>query len=298
MSGIVVLGSANMDLVVRQPRLPVRGETMSGSSFTTVPGGKGLNQAVAAARSGAQVAFLGAIGEDPFGDQILDCLRGEGIDSSHVTRTASSTGTAHISVLEDGENAIVVVPGANHAIGALDAGDDELIRSATHLVAQLERPVGLVRAAFVAAREHGVATVLTPAPVIDLPDGLLALTDILVPNAGEARELAGVDDELEAARLLSRSAGLVVMTRGSDGAVVAQGGQIETIVEPRRVEPVDTTAAGDTFVGVMVARLVAGEPLASALEAATVAASVAVTRAGASTSMPRWEEIADLLPRR
>ncbi|WP_372983709.1 ribokinase [Microbacterium sp.] len=298
MSDVVVLGSANMDLVVRQPRLPRPGETIWGSGFSAIPGGKGLNQAVAAARGGADVAFLGCVGDDAFGSDLRACLRLEGIDDRGLERVLGPTGTAHVSVLDDGENAIVVVPGANHAVDALDDGMLAAISSARCLVAQLERPVPLVHAAFRAARDRGVSTVLTPAPVTVLPPGLLELTDILVPNAGEARELAGADDDLEAARMLSRSAATVVMTRGADGAVVAERGEIVSEVPARRVVPVDTTAAGDTFVGTLVARLVAGSALPRALEAASIAASIAVTRAGATTSMPRWEEVSGLLPPR
>jgi ribokinase len=271
-SEIAVVGSANMDLVVRQARLPRPGETMFGSDFSTVPGGKGLNQAVAAARAGGSVAFVGA-----------------------AVRTVDvATGTAHISVVDGGENSIVVVSGANAAVDGLDDTDRAVIAAARYVVAQFERPLPLVRAAFVAAREAGAVTVLTPAPVLDAGD-LLELTDILVPNAGEACELAGVDDPTEAALALSRRAGTVVMTRGPEGALIARGGEILAEVPSRRVEAVDTTAAGDTFVGTLVTRLAAGDGLEDAARTAAVAASLSVTRAGATTSMPTWDEIAAAL---
>lgn len=296
MSEIVVLGSANIDLVVRQQRLPQHGETIFGTGFITVPGGKGLNQALAAALAGGDVGFLGAVGDDAFGDELSGCLAQAGVDTSGLDRTPHPTGTAHISVLDSGENSIVVVPGANAAIEHLDGSSREAIAGGRYLVAQFERPIELVRQAFLAARECGVVTVLTPAPVVDVPGDLLALADILVPNAGEARQLARVDDDLDAARALSDVAGLVVMTQGSRGAIVARAGEIVSTIAPRRVDPVDTTAAGDTFVGVMVARLAAGDGLDRALDAATIAASIAVTRPGASTSMPTWTEIDALLP--
>ncbi len=295
MSAIVVLGSANLDLVVRQARLPRPGETMFGSGFATVPGGKGLNQAIAAARAGGDVGFLGAIGRDAFGEQLRRCLQDAGVGTDGLAEVDAPTGTAHIAVLDGGENAIVVVSGANAAITTLDERSQRRIEDARYLVAQLERPVELIGEAFVVARGLGIQTVLTPAPVQPLDRALLQLVDILVPNAQEACELAGVTDETEAAIELSRAAGLVVMTRGARGALVARDGAIMAEVPAREVVAVDTTGAGDTFAGVLVARLAAGADLDAALRAAAVAASISVTRHGATTSMPAWEEIAALL---
>jgi ribokinase len=291
MSAIVVLGSANMDLVVRQPRLPRPGETMFGSDFTTVPGGKGLNQAVAAARAGGDVGFLGAIGRDVFGDELRRCLRDDGVDTDGLEEVDAPTGTAHIAVLDGGENAIVVVSGANAAITTLDEVAQHRIEDARYLVAQFERPIELISEAFVVARGLGIQTVLTPAPVTAVDPGLLQLVDVLIPNAQEACELAGVSDETAAAIALSRSAGLVVMTRGSRGALVAREGAVIAEVPARKVTAVDTTGAGDTFAGVLVAWLAEGAELEAALEAATVAASISVTRPGATTSMPTRDEI-------
>jgi ribokinase len=291
MSAIVVLGSANLDLVVRQPRLPQPGETMFGSDFSTVPGGKGLNQAVAAARAGGDVGFLGAVGRDEFGDRLRGTLHDEGIDTGGLAEVDEPTGTAHIAVLDGGENAIVVVSGANAAITALDDEARRRIEDARYLVAQFERPVELIGEAFVLARGMGITTVLTPAPVQPVDHALLQLVDVLIPNAQEACELAGVTDETEAALALSRMAGLVVMTRGGRGALVARDGAIVTEVPARPAEAVDTTAAGDTFAGVLVAWLASGAELDAALTAATVAASISVTRPGATTSMPTWDEI-------
>jgi ribokinase len=291
MSAIVVLGSANMDLVVRQPRLPNPGETMFGSDFSTVPGGKGLNQAVAAARAGGDVGFLGAIGRDAFGDALRRCLRDDGIDTDGLIEVDAPTGTAHIAVLDGGENAIVVVSGANGAITELDERSKARIEDARYLVAQFERPLDLIGEAFVVARGLGIQTVLTPAPVQPVDHALLQLVDVLIPNAQEACELAGVADDAEAAVALSRTVGLVVMTRGSRGALVARDGAVVAEVPARKVKAVDTTGAGDTFAGVLVARLAAGAELDTALAAATIAASISVTRPGASTSMPTWDEI-------
>ncbi len=291
MSAIVVLGSANMDLVVRQPRLPEPGETMFGSDFSTVPGGKGLNQAVAAARAGGDVAFLGAIGQDAFGDALRSCLRDDGIDTDGLAEVDAPTGTAHIAVLDGGENAIVVVSGANAAITELDDRSRSRIEDARYLVAQFERPIELIGEAFVVARGLGVQTVLTPAPVQPVDHALLHLVDILIPNAHEACALAGVAHETDAAIALSRTVGLVVMTRGARGALVAREGAVIAEVPARKVTAVDTTGAGDTFAGVLVAWLASGAELAAALDAASAAASISVTRPGASTSMPTWDEI-------
>jgi ribokinase len=291
MSAIVVLGSANMDLVVRHPRLPHPGETMFGSSFDLVPGGKGLNQAIAAARAGGDVGFLGAVGRDGFGEALRGCLEEGGVDTEGLVDVEGATGTAHISVLDGGENAIVVVPGANSAVTKLDAASRTRVEAARYLVTQFERPIGLIAEAFGVARAAGVKIVLTPAPVQDVDRTLLEQVDVLIPNAQEACELANLDDETEAALHLSRIVGLVVMTRGSRGALVARGGEVLCEVAPRAVQAVDTTAAGDTFAGVLIALLAENAPLDGALRAATIAASISVTRAGASTSMPRRDEI-------
>ena len=295
MSAIVVLGSANMDLVVRQPRLPHPGETMFGSAFDTIPGGKGLNQALAAARAGGDVGFLGAVGRDAFGDALRRALDDDGVDTHGLAEVDEPTGTAHISVLDGGENAIVVVSGANAAITALDEASQRRIENARYLVAQFERPLELITEAFTVAHGLGITTVLTPAPVTAVDPQLLKLVDILIPNAQEACELAGVDDETEAAIALSRSAELVVMTRGARGALVARDGKVELEVPSRAVDAIDTTAAGDTFAGVLVAFLAEGATLEDALAAATVAASISVTRVGASTSMPVRTEIDGVL---
>ena len=291
MTDIVVLGSANMDLVVRQPRLPRPGETMFGSDFSTIPGGKGLNQAVAASRGGASVAFAGAVGDDGYGRELLELMSAEGIATDAVDTVPAPTGTAHISVLDGGENSIVVVSGANVASAELSDAARAAIVGARFLLMQFERPQSLLLEGARAAREAGVVTILTPAPVADPLDDLLELIDILVPNEREACELAGIDDSDAAALALSGLVGTVVVTRGERGALVARAGRIVAEIPARAVDAVDTTAAGDTFVGVLAARLAAGDDLDAALAAASVAASISVTRPGATTSMPTWEEI-------
>ncbi|MEZ5213625.1 MAG: ribokinase [Microbacterium sp.] len=286
---IVVLGSANVDLVVRQPRRAEPGETMFGTSFQTGPGGKGLNQAVAAARAGGDVAFIGAIGDDAFGARCARCWM-PGIDTRGLRVTALPTGVAQITVTDDGENAITVVAGANETAELRDP-ERALIAEASHLVVQLERPEALLIEALRHARAHGVTTVLTPAPARAPIDELLALADVIVPNAGEAALLAGVADAEEAAVSLSRTVPTVVVTRGAEGAVVAQRGEIVSRVPAAAVTAVDTTGAGDTFTGVLVARLAQGAAQADALAAASAAASLTVTRPGAAASMPTRAEI-------
>lgn len=290
MTQIVVLGSANMDLVTRQPRLPEPGETMAGSDFSTGAGGKGLNQAVAARRAGADVAFAGAVGDDGFGRELRAFLEGERIATDALRTSAAPTGIAQVSVLDGGENSIVIVAGANGEEELTD-GDRALIASAAALVVQLERPLALVERALAAGRQAEALTVLTPAPVDAEAARLLPLVDILVPNESEALALSGASDVETAARRLSEQASTVIVTRGSAGALIARGGDIVAAVPARAVEAVDTTGAGDTFVGVLVAWLTRGEPLEAAVEAATAAAAIAVTRPGAAPAMPTREEI-------
>lgn len=287
---IVVLGSANMDLVVRQPRRAEPGETVFGTSFRSGPGGKGLNQAVAASRAGAEVAFIGAVGDDAFGVQLRAALVAEGVGVSHLRTVAAPTGVALITVTDDGENAITVVPGANDDAALHDA-DRVLIAEASHLVVQLERPRALVIDALRFARAQGVTTVLTPAPADRGMEDLVELADILVPNEGEALSLSGERDAEAAAVALSRAAGLIILTRGADGALVAERGGILSHVGARAATVVDTTAAGDTFTGVLVAGRAAGRSLEASLDAAATAAAIAVARPGAVASLPTGAEI-------
>lgn len=290
MGSIAVLGSANMDLVVRHARRPEPGETIFGTGFSTGPGGKGLNQAVAAARAGAEVAFIGAVGGDEFGMRLRAFLDAEDIDTSRLRTVDDATGIAQINVTDDGENTIVVVPGAN-AVAELSADDRAAVAASSHLVVQLERPTALLLEAFRFAKANAVTTVLTPAPVQPELDELLALSDVVIPNEGEAMLITGAADAESAAIALSATVPTVVVTLGARGSLVASGGEIVRRVAPRIVDAVDTTGAGDTFVGVLIAGLAGGRPLEDALEAATVAASLSVGRAGAAQSMPREAEI-------
>ena len=305
-----------MDLVVRQARLPQPGETIFGSGFSTVPGGKGLNQAVSAARMGGAVDFLGAVGRDAYGTELRALLATEGIRTDGLADSREPTGTAHISVVDSGENSIVVVSGANSTVTALTDAQLTTITEAAFLVMQCELPLSVLVEGIAAARAAGVFTVLTPAPVMPFPEGFLASVDLVVPNQGEAIELTGEADPVRAAELLSAGKTWAIVTLGSEGSVVAHDGTVLGLAPARPVTAVDTTAAGDTFVGALVARLAArggassasGSASASAsagpvseadmIEAvrwATVASSVAVTRAGATSSMPTFDEVAAIL---
>lgn len=304
MNTIAVLGSANMDLVVRQPRLPLPGETIFGTDFRTVPGGKGLNQAVAAARLGATVNFLGAVGADAYGTQLRELLAIEGIRSTELATTDAPTGTAHISVVDSGENSIVVVSGANATLTTLTEQQREAIAASSFLVMQCELPASALVEGIGAARAAGAFTVLTPAPVVPLPDGLLASVDLVVPNQIEAAELSGESDPVRAAEVLSIGGTWAIVTLGGQGSVVAFNGEALGLAPARPVTAVDTTAAGDTFVGALVARLavdyvpgtaVTPESMIEAVRYATVASSVSVTRPGATTSMPTRTEVESIL---
>ena len=287
---IGVFGSANMDLVVRVDTPPEPGETVFGQSFMTVPGGKGLNQAVAAARAGGYVQFIGCVGDDAFGDQLVAILDAEGISRPGLRRVPGPTGTAHITVDQAGQNSIIVVPAANNLVGAGDLTED-LAGQLDWFVTQLELPEIAVRGALGRARRLGVRTVLTPAPARQLTDDLLRTVDLLVPNQIEAGVLTGLSNPSDAAAQLSTLCGDVVVTLGGDGALWARGGEVVASIPARSVPVVDTTAAGDTFVGVLVAELAVGKGFAEALDVATVAAGIAVGRAGATASMPSQREI-------
>ncbi len=287
---IGVLGSANMDLVVRVVRPPVPGETVFGESVLSVPGGKGLNQAVAAARAGGTVAFIGAVGRDAHGDQLRGLLREEGIGTEHLRRVEAQTGTAHITVDALGQNCIIVVSGANRAVSS-DQVPDAVLAGLGWLVTQLELDQDAVASVLARAHALGVRTVLTPAPARPLSPELLRSVDLLVPNELEACTIAGLDDPIAAARELSRTCPDVVVTLGSEGSVWATDGAVAERVPAPAVRAVDTTGAGDTFVGALVAALAEGCAMPDALRFATAAASIAVTRPGATSSMPTRAEI-------
>jgi len=280
---VCVVGSANLDLVATTDRLPGPGETVLGSDFAEHPGGKGLNQAVAAARAGARTAFVGAVGDDDAGRRLLGVMAGDGIDATRVADAGTvPTGRALIGVSSAGENSIIVVPGANATVAI------ESIPTATVVLAQLEVPLEAVVRAFELARACGATTVLNPAPARPLEPALLALCDVVVPNEHEAELLGGVG------ALLAAGARAVVVTLGANGAALHTADGV-SMVSPFAVDAIDTTGAGDTFCGSLSARLALGEPIDVALRYASAAAALSTTRRGAVPSVPRADEVAAML---
>ncbi|WP_282976120.1 ribokinase [Saccharopolyspora erythraea] len=292
---VTVFGSCNMDLVAYVGTAPGRGETVLGREFTTVPGGKGANQALAAAKAGAAVNMIGAVGRDEFGEQIRANLAGSGVDTSALRTVDGRSGTAHITVDDDGGNSIIVVPSANATVDGLASGDEELIAASGSLLLQLEIPFEGVAAAAAAGRRNGVRVVLTPAPAAELPDGVLSNVDLLVPNEHEAEALVGEQDPKRALAALLELVPEVVITLGGRGSVYGSRGGEVVEMPSFPVRAVDTTAAGDTFAGVLSVALGEGAGIREALRRASAAAALSVQRNGASSSMPTRREIADFL---
>ncbi|MET9733628.1 ribokinase [Streptomyces sp. NPDC006458] len=291
MTHIAVLGSTNMDLVAYVTKAPRLGETVTGREFRTVPGGKGANQAVAAAHAGATVSMIGAVGTDSFGARLRSTLEHSGVDTDHLRTVEGPSGTAHIVVDDEGANAIVVIPGANGTVDHLVPGDEGLIATADALLLQLEIPLPAVLAGAQAARAHGIRTILTPAPAQPLPIELLNAVDLLVPNEHEAATLTGRTDPRSAAVALLEEVPEVVVTLGSAGCLYAARDAEPVTVPAPQVTAVDSTAAGDTFVGTLAVALGEGRPMPQALRWAAEAAAMSVQREGASTSMPYRSEI-------
>ncbi len=281
-----VVGSLNRDIVVRVDRHPRMGETVAASSLLRLPGGKGLNQAVAAARSGVKVTFVGAVGDDDDGRDLRAALAREGVDVAGVVTVDAPTGTALIAVDPTGENTIVVVGGANLRVGDATARLPRLAPGDV-VVAQLEVPVEALAHAMAAAIAAGAVTLLNAAPAAVLPDEVLGAVDVVVVNETEMEMLGGNHALLE--RL--RPAGAVVLTLGRRGArVLTAAGEVS--IDGRRVDAVDATGAGDCFVGVLAARLAMGTSLVDAAHTANAAAALSVQRVGAASSMPTAAEIA------
>ena len=297
---VVVVGSVNMDLVARTPRMPAPGETIAGSRFATVSGGKGANQAVAAARLGAGTAMVGCVGDDVFGEQLRGVLQADGVDCSGLRVCKGSTsGVAVIVVDEAGRNGIVIVAGANGELSRDDVDRSEaLVREAKVVALQLEVPLDTVQYAAARARALGKLVVLTPAPAQPLPSSLLRDVDYLVPNEIEAQALTGVEvaspaGAIEAGRrLLAGGARNVLVTLGAGGVVLVTLEGAEHHPAPV-VKAVDTTAAGDTFIGGLCAALVEGRSLRAAIDFAQAAAAISVTRFGAQSSIPRRGEVGE-----
>ncbi|MGI8978397.1 MAG: ribokinase [Pirellulaceae bacterium] len=309
---VLILGSVNTDLVIRSPRLPRPGETVLGGEFYQAAGGKGANQAAAAARalgSHGQVAFIGAVGSDAFGEESRRALLAEGIDCSHLKEVAAvPSGIALILVDERGENLISVASGANaHLLpGDIDALPASLFLGSKVFLSCLESPLATVERGLRRAKEHGLFTLLNPAPVDDSAAirAILPFVDLLTPNEHELAALAEMPiDSAETAaaaatklRSQMQSPGIqIIVTLGAAGALVIDDTGTPHHIPAFRVTPIDTTAAGDCFSGSLAAALAEGQPLLAAARFASAAAALSVTRRGAQLSLPRREEIERLL---
>ena len=302
---VTVVGSLNVDLVSHAIRRPDKGETLIGDAFDIFTGGKGFNQATAAARLGAEVTLIGSVGADLFGDMLLAATENERIDSRFVTkRTGVGTGVATIVIEPDGDNSIIVVPRANMALtpADIDAAAD-CIADADVLLLQLETPVATSEHAAAIAKAHGTTVILNPAPAQPLPDSLLAYVDILTPNQSEAELLSGkkVNNHADAhraaevlrTRMVDATNAAVILTLGEQGALTLTATESEH-VSALSVEAVDTTGAGDAFCGALATALASGENLRASVEFANAAGAAAVTVVGATPSMPTRAKI-DLL---
>lgn len=300
MSDILVVGSLNADLVVRAPRFPQPGETISGEDLRIIPGGKGANQAVAAARQGASVSMLGRVGQDSFGPELINNLHQNGVDTSHVRiDSQSATGTAIIVVDSKGQNSIVLSPGAN---GKVSPADVNAVSFSGYklLLLQHEIPLEAVASAAQRAKGSGVRVLLNPAPARALSDELISLPDFILPNETELSLLTNqpVYDissaEKAAKTLLEHGAQNVIVTLGTNGALIVSNKQV-THVNTYKVEVVDTTAAGDAFIGGFASALLQDRPLEEAVRYGCACGALATTKFGAQPSLPMREEVETFL---
>ena len=300
MPDILVVGSLNADLVVRAPRFPQPGETISGEDLHIIPGGKGGNQAVAAARQGASVSMLGGVGSDSFGPELINNLKQNHVDTSHVqVDSHAATGTAIIVVDSTGQNSIVLSPGAN---GKVSPADVNAVSFSGYklLLLQHEIPIETVYSAAQRAKESGVRVLLNPAPARTWPDELLSLPDFILPNETELSLLTNqpvhdIASAENAARiLLERGAQNVIVTLGANGALIVSSQQV-THVNTYKVEVVDTTAAGDAFIGGFASALLQNRSLEEAVRYGCACGALATTKFGAQPSLPTKTEVEEFL---
>lgn len=292
---IAVVGSAMIDLTAYATVIPAPGQTLEGDLFTTGFGGKGANQAVIAAHCGAEVHFVGKLGRDLFGDSIAENFKKLGIDSEYVERSDTPNGVAHIWVDANGENRIIIIPGANHEIESKKAIEAiESIAGLAVVVAQCEIKQEVTLAAFSAAKKRGCVTILNPAPYQPLSEELLAVTDWIIPNETEFKELLGQDPTSDEALKKFRPGKNSIVTLGSEGAVLITSDRNLSRVSAPKVNAVDTTGAGDAFVGVFAFGLASGKNPEDAMKLGIRVASMSVTRKGAQSSYPSQAEIETL----
>jgi len=305
MSEIVVIGSINMDLVVKASRIPVPGETVRGEDLQLIPGGKGANQAVAASRLGARVSMVGRVGSDAFAERLLGDLSAQKVHTERVGRDEqAASGTALIVVDANGENSIVISPGANGRVVSYDVDRaEELIAGAKVVLLQLEIPMAAVARAIQLAARHGVKTILNPAPAGDIPAEIFADVDILVPNETELEFLTGRQcvglKQVEAAAnlLLAKGPQAVVVTLGDQGAYLVSQ-DLSVHVPAFHVLAVDTTAAGDAFIGGLAVAWMSNRALAPAVDYANACGALAATRFGAQPSLPDAKQVEALIASR
>lgn len=306
MNRVCILGSINMDLVLRVDRMAKSGETILSKDYKKIPGGKGANQAVAAKRLGSSVSFIGKVGQDENGCELLKVLEQDKIDTNNIKYSEHTpTGIAIITVDDTGSNSIIVVPGANMEVDNKSIEDAEnVIKDSKLLIAQFETPLDITIKAFEIAKKNGVTTILNPAPAKNIPDELLKLTDIIIPNETEAFELTGIKVEdisgvKEAAdSFMAKGVKFVIITLGERGAALVSNDKF-SIIPAYKVKAVDTTAAGDSFIGALASKLqnedkVDFEIIEKAIKFANKVSALVVQRQGAQPSLPYLEEVMKL----
>lgn len=301
---ICVVGSLNMDIVVKVERRPRAGETIKGSDYLSLPGGKGANQAIAAATLGGKVTMISRVGNDAFGNVLLENLEERGIDTSYVIRDdLAPTGAAFITIDNSGENSIIISPGANGRVSIEDVGD--IIAKSSAVILQLEIPFDTVFKSAKLASELGVQVIVNAAPAMELPDEFLKLIDVLIVNETEASLLSDVevlniqDAFLAAHSLNKKGAHTIIVTMGAEGAVFlykdSKGSIIQGHQKAPEVKVTDTTGAGDTFVGAFVTAMLKGMGIPASTQYACAAGALAVTKLGAQSAMPKHEEVMNIL---
>ncbi|SCI83724.1 Ribokinase [uncultured Clostridium sp.] len=297
MKKICVIGSLNMDLVVNVENMPKKGQTLIGSDFKEVPGGKGANQAVAMARLGGDVTMIGKVGTDSFGQTLIDALKNNNVDTTYVHKENGPTGVAMITVDKNAENAIVVAPGANFKVSKNDIDKNiEAIKGSDIVVVQLETPLDTIKYTLKKAKEFGKYTILNPAPAVKLEDSIIENVDLLTPNETELEILSGVsinneDDILDAAKtMIEKGVKELIVTLGSKGSLYINKDK-SMFKKSYKVEAVDTTAAGDSYTGALSVAFSKNEDIETAMDFASRVGALCVTKEGAQSSLPTLEEV-------
>jgi ribokinase len=298
MKKICVIGSLNMDLVVNVENMPKKGQTLIGSDFKEVPGGKGANQAVAMARLGGDVTMIGKVGTDSFGQTLIDALTNDNVDTTYVHKEDGPTGVAMITVDKNAENAIVVAPGANFKVKENDIDENiDAIKNSDIVVVQLETPLDTIKYALKIAKDLGKYTILNPAPAVKLEDSIIENVDLLTPNETELEILSGVsinceDDILKAAKtMIEKGVKELIVTLGSKGSLYINK-EKSMFKKSYKVEAVDTTAAGDSYTGALSVSFSKGENIEEAMDFASRVGALCVTKEGAQSSLPTLVEVA------